>query len=208
MASPHAAGVAALILDKNPTWTPAQVRHALESTATDKGTTGFDNIYGWGLINALAAVNSLLATTASYSDAAHNNPLDLFDDFGTEHTVYMSGTGLLPSHSYRVAYYDGSDTRRVNEIKASNASGNLSSEHEFSVGTDVAGDWNVIVCETDFTASDSYNGSWSYTISSDTFTVQQSAIPEFPTVMAAIVAFSLCVGVYLWMRRKAVPVPA
>ena len=37
MASPLAAGAAALLLEKNPTWTPAQVKQAIESTATDKG---------------------------------------------------------------------------------------------------------------------------------------------------------------------------
>ncbi|MFC2044632.1 S8 family serine peptidase, partial [Chloroflexota bacterium] len=58
MATPHVAGVAALILAKFPTWTPAQVRYAMESTATDKGATGRDDEYGWGLIDALAAVGT------------------------------------------------------------------------------------------------------------------------------------------------------
>lgn len=57
MASPHAAGVAALLLSKNPYLTPAQVGNYLESTATDKGDTGRDNIYGWGLLNARAALD-------------------------------------------------------------------------------------------------------------------------------------------------------
>ena len=57
MAAPMAAGVGALVLSKNPTLSPSQVKSALETTAEDKGTAGFDNIYGWGLVNAGAAVN-------------------------------------------------------------------------------------------------------------------------------------------------------
>jgi serine protease len=57
MACPHVAGVAALILAKNPGLTPDQVREALESTATDLGTPGRDDMYGWGLLNAQAAVS-------------------------------------------------------------------------------------------------------------------------------------------------------
>jgi serine protease len=56
MACPHVAGVAALVLAKNPDLTPDQVRQALQSTATDLGAPGWDEIYGWGLINAPAAV--------------------------------------------------------------------------------------------------------------------------------------------------------
>ena len=55
MASPHVAGSAALVLAKNPGWTPDQVLAALESTATDLGIGGFDNLFGFGLVNALAA---------------------------------------------------------------------------------------------------------------------------------------------------------
>jgi serine protease len=58
MACPHVAGVTALILAKHPSWTPDQVRNALETTATDLGTAGWDQYYGWGLLNAHAAVGA------------------------------------------------------------------------------------------------------------------------------------------------------
>ncbi|MDV2990131.1 MAG: S8 family serine peptidase, partial [Dehalogenimonas sp.] len=57
MATPIAAGAAALILQANPDWTPAQVRAYLESNAVDMGTAGDDSIYGNGRIflpNSLA----------------------------------------------------------------------------------------------------------------------------------------------------------
>lgn len=57
-ASPHVAGVAALILEKNPAFTPDEVRNAINSTAKDLGKPGKDNKFGWGLIDAAAALSS------------------------------------------------------------------------------------------------------------------------------------------------------
>jgi serine protease len=59
MATPHVSGVAALVWGHNPSWTNAQVRSALESTAQDLGTAGRDNSFGWGLVQAKAALDSL-----------------------------------------------------------------------------------------------------------------------------------------------------
>ncbi len=54
--APHVAGVAALLLSVDPTLTPAQVRHAMDSTAVDLGLAGYDQRYGYGLVDACAAV--------------------------------------------------------------------------------------------------------------------------------------------------------
>ena len=72
MATPHVSGVAALILQKNPTWTPADVREALEKTAEDKGASGWDPEYGWGIVDALAAVE-YTPTCTSNEDCDDNN---------------------------------------------------------------------------------------------------------------------------------------
>lgn len=56
MASPHVAGVAALVKSANPRLTPAQVREVLKTTATPLGPNT-NNEYGAGLVNAEAAVN-------------------------------------------------------------------------------------------------------------------------------------------------------
>jgi len=55
MACPHAAGLAALIVSMG-TVEPTAVRNLLRETAVDLGTTGFDDEYGWGLIDARAAL--------------------------------------------------------------------------------------------------------------------------------------------------------
>lgn len=53
MASPHVAGVAALVKGANPNLTPDQIFEILKSTATDLKNK---NYYGYGLVNAEAAV--------------------------------------------------------------------------------------------------------------------------------------------------------
>jgi len=59
MSTPHASGVAALLLAENSSLTPSQIRTTLESTAEDLGTAGWDQYYGYGLIDAEAALASL-----------------------------------------------------------------------------------------------------------------------------------------------------
>ncbi|MFP2906227.1 S8 family serine peptidase [Pyxidicoccus sp. 3LFB2] len=56
MATPHVAGVAALVWSSNPDLTPAQVREALENSAEDVGPPGRDVQYGFGVVRAAAAV--------------------------------------------------------------------------------------------------------------------------------------------------------
>ena len=56
MASPAVAGIAALCFARNPSLTPAQVQSILQSTATDLGDAGWDRQFGYGLVNARAAL--------------------------------------------------------------------------------------------------------------------------------------------------------
>ncbi len=55
MATPHVAGVAALIWSADSSKTNAQIREALTQTALDLGTAGLDNAYGYGLVQAFDA---------------------------------------------------------------------------------------------------------------------------------------------------------
>ena len=73
---PIVAGVCALILQKNPSLTPMEVLQLLRSTATQNNNP--DNLYGWGIINALSAINlitvpvELTSFNAVYSDGKVN----------------------------------------------------------------------------------------------------------------------------------------
>jgi len=138
MATPHAAGVAALIWSQFPSMTRDQVRARLRSTADDLGNPGFDIYYGYGRINARKAVGTsppsapsgLTATAVSSSQinlAWTDNSADE-SDFHIErkegsggtwseiktvgvNTISYQDTGLRPStiYYYRVRAHRHSD---------------------------------------------------------------------------------------------------
>lgn len=60
MAAPHVAGVVALVAhdaaQKNTLLTPTQIASIIKESATDLGRRGVDAVYGWGLVNAEAAL--------------------------------------------------------------------------------------------------------------------------------------------------------
>jgi len=55
-ATPHAAGVAALILSHNPTLSPDAVRHILQNSCVDLGPSGYDEFTGHGRLDAHLAL--------------------------------------------------------------------------------------------------------------------------------------------------------
>ena len=55
-ATPHVSGVAALLIAKGVAISPEYVREALTTTAVDKGPDGWDEEYGWGRVDAFAAL--------------------------------------------------------------------------------------------------------------------------------------------------------
>jgi serine protease len=59
MASPHIAGVAALLMSRIPSLTPAQVESLIRQTARDLGAAGKDNDFGYGLVQPRAALFGL-----------------------------------------------------------------------------------------------------------------------------------------------------
>ncbi len=117
MASPHVAGVVALVLGAG---TPASnVRALLQTTADDLGTPGRDNLYGYGLVRADVAVLGSAGNTsptasftftctalscdfdASESRDSDGTIVEYAWDFGDGGTA--TGTGRTTSHAYAAA---------------------------------------------------------------------------------------------------------
>jgi len=121
MAAPHVSGVAALVIANGNASKPDDVRAALEQTATDLGDSGRDNTYGYGLVNAYAALG-WSATPGS------NNPP------ASELTTMHVEDIAMPSNSLsrgRWAWYQGIATVTI-----------LDSSENPVEGATVEGDWS------------------------------------------------------------------
>ena len=75
MATPFVAGVVALVRAANPNLTPSQVTTVIQQSATDKGTPGFDNQYGYGLVDADKAVDLALKGSDNTNPKPNPNPV-------------------------------------------------------------------------------------------------------------------------------------
>lgn len=93
MASPHVAGVGALIYANGITSVNA-VRQALYSTSKDLGSSGFDSTFGYGLVQAGAALGAPGPVQTPPDPATNPSPADLELDVATDVTLswsYASG---------------------------------------------------------------------------------------------------------------------
>ena len=89
MATPHVSAVAALVWSANPLWTNVEIRNALDASAQDLGAAGRDVYYGYGLVQARAALTYLgydgttppdnTAPTLTISSPANNSSFALGD---------------------------------------------------------------------------------------------------------------------------------
>ena len=107
MATPHVSGVAALVIANGVTG-PDNVRAALETTAKDKGATGWDETYGWGLVDAFAALNYVPGPIDNPPTVTITNPSDgdtvsgtiditanPTDDVGVDWVDFYNGSTLI-----------------------------------------------------------------------------------------------------------------
>lgn len=111
---PLAAGVAALILSFNPSLTPMQVRDVMRTTASRSQNP--DRLYGWGIIDALAAINAALPVELiSFSAGFLNN------------TVILKWTTATETNSYGFSIERSRDNHQFSEIAFVPAAGNSAS---------------------------------------------------------------------------------
>lgn len=147
----------------------------------------------------------------SYNDPEH---LVIEDNFAnTTNHVYMEGTGFATGN-YDVGYYDGVGSwvlLALDENIAVGGDGILNSEYDITTDQEAAADnwWHALVQPA--SGYTDLPGSYAVAIAdpdvyglmaNDSFFVEASAIPEFPTVMAGIMVAGLCFGIYYWMRKR------
>ncbi|WP_456468630.1 S8 family serine peptidase [Archaeoglobus sp.] len=74
MAVPHVSGVVALVWSQNPSLSNQKVREILRNTAVDLGSSGWDKYYGYGKVNAYAAVTlgRILSSKSGYLSSSGN----------------------------------------------------------------------------------------------------------------------------------------
>ncbi len=164
MASPHVAGVAALIAGANPTFTPADIRAALSTQANDTacpsdsrctGTTAKNGFFGEGQVDALKAVGGTVPPTGKYFE--NTGDVTINDNTTVESRITVSGvTGNAPTtlkvgvdikHTYRGDL--------VVSLVAPDGSVYLLEDFPNSDGTD-----NVLKTYTVNASSEVANGTW------------------------------------------------
>ena len=100
MASPHIAGVAALVWSHYPECSNAQIRNTLAATAEDQGDVGRDHFFGYGIVKAKAAVDMLAQGCDTAPDIVQPEP-PLPPEL--ENNIAVTGLDALENDGFR--YY-------------------------------------------------------------------------------------------------------
>lgn len=140
-AAPQVAGVAALMLSVNAGLTENQVRTILQNTATDMGTAGFDNTFGFGRVNALAAMqqalppitgNDLMCSSANFT--LQNVPAGVVATWSVSPTSLFTGS-TSGSGATANLNSSGSSGQATLTYTLTSPCGNLQIQRSFWVGT-------------------------------------------------------------------------
>lgn len=174
MAGPHVAGVVALMRQANPNADVQTIKEVLMSTARDEGSAGEDNTYGWGCIDAYAAVLAISVTDTippEVTVTAPNGGEVL--TVGTVYTITWNATDNVGVASTEIDYsYDGG----TNWFDVADLSGNPGSY-----------DWTVpstasTQCLVRVTCFDAATNS-GFDVSDNFFTIQADTEPPVVTVV-------------------------
>ncbi len=167
-ATPYAAGVCALIKSQNPSYTPAQIKTQLTTTAQDivnvESGTGWDRYSGYGMVDMQAAlggggctpvvtanfsgtpVSGVAPLTVVFTDLSTGSPTSWSWNFGDGGT----STSQNPSHVYSAA-----GTYTVT-LTATNACGSDAEVKSSYITVTPAGGWTTITYDTFETGMGNY----------------------------------------------------
>ncbi|MEA1979787.1 MAG: S8 family serine peptidase [candidate division Zixibacteria bacterium] len=186
MASPHVAGVAAGIIALDGSLTPAEVQTILQNSAVDLGSTGWDEEYGWGMLDAYAAYQAVGSSndppvagfsgsptsgetpvTVEFTDLSTNSPTSWAWTFGDGGT----SSAQNPSYNYTTAgtytvtltatnAYGSDDEVKVDYITVT-APVNNPPVADFS-GSPTSGGVSLNVSFTDLSTENPTSWSWTF----------------------------------------------
>lgn len=94
LSCPLAGGVAALVIEANPDWTPMQVREAIMMTAHIADNP--NNTYGWGIINAWEAMNYQSDPEYTVGDVNESGGIDVDDVVYLIAYLFQGGPDPIP----------------------------------------------------------------------------------------------------------------
>ncbi len=172
-------------------------------------------VLAWLFVFAGSPASAAITYWESHRDTGYSYVWgqDEQNKFDSEYyTVYMAGyTFPSPTNGYKIGYYDGSNALSATHTTPTFFVGTLLSQYVLNTDTgDAAGLWHAVVFDTTGDIPDTYGSGTGEALddpsyvdgADDAFWVDSSAIPEFPTVIAMIVAISLSFGIYYWMRKR------
>jgi bacillopeptidase F len=92
MAGPHVAGVVALMRQANPDLGVDSIKQILINTAVDLGVPGEENTYGWGIIDAYAAVRAAQQESYVAGDANGDGVCEMADVVYLVNYLFQNGS--------------------------------------------------------------------------------------------------------------------
>lgn len=121
MATPHLAGVAALLLSANPGLSVAQMDSIIEVTSLDLGSAGKDNTYGAGRVDAYQAVLAALSVGTAEEESAAVSPSGIGISAVSPNPVITHASfsiNAVASGTADIAVYDVAGRRAANIASA------------------------------------------------------------------------------------------
>lgn len=135
MATPHVAGVAALIKSVRPFWSPAVIESRLKQTALDLGVSGRDDYYGFGRIDAYQS----LFNTPGLIEIVSFQPT-VFDPNAGSMTINLSLTNAANVY-LRVADINGNIVRNIGPFAKNAGASNISWDGRNESGVLLQSSW-------------------------------------------------------------------
>ena len=112
MAAPHVTGLAGLMKNLNMNLTNADIRNILAATAFDYGATGWDQYFGFGMINAQAAVIAAINGTVGTANLSATQTMKIYPNPATDR-ILIDLKGDASSGIYEICDLSGRSLKKI-----------------------------------------------------------------------------------------------